>query len=428
MGMDRRTFIGTGAVAAAFAASGVPNIGGAKRTFKLALIGCGSRGTGAAENITDAARHLGCDVSFVACADFFAEKANAFAAKFGVPAGGAYSGARGYLGAIESGAEIVMLATPPFFRPLHMKAAVEAGKHVFAEKPIATDPRGVRDFLASAAEAERKGLSVLAGTVHRHSNRYLRQLRPLREGKAIGRPVAGQAYRCERVIMLRPRRTGATNAEYLADNWYFFRQMGGDQVVEQALHQIDDVNFMLGRYPKSAIGLGARVRRPAGIGDVYDCQAIDWDYGDDFHLSMLARQMDDCARRVGARIVGSEGTMMLGESITRYDGRKVELDEAACRGRLENHFVQEHVDLLSAILNGPPLKDSKAVAYSTVAAMIGTLACYSGQEVAFDDILANTSSPFYDGWNNPLLPEMFEKPCDVPLPVEGVAPVPGTKA
>ena len=422
--VDRRGFI----TAAAALAAAPSVLGGAKRVFKVALIGCGGRGTGAAGDITAAAKHLGCEVKFVACCDFFKEKAVAFAQKFGVPASWTFDGARGYRSVMESDAEIVLLATPPFFRPLHFKAAVAAGKHVFVEKPAATDPRGLRDFLETAKVAKARDLSVLAGTVHRHSNRYLRQLKAFRSGEAIGRPVAGQAYRCGSVIMLHPRKPGMTNAAYLCDNWYFFRAMSGDQVVEQAMHQVDDISYMLDRYPKSAFGLGARVRRPAGIGDVYDCQAIDWDYGDEFHVTMLARQMDGCKNRVGARIVGTEGTIMLGEWIKRYDGKTVPPDEEACRGRLENHFVQEHVDFLNGLLTGRKLFECESVAYSTATAMIGTFACYSGQEVAIDDILVNKASPFYDGYNNTIVPEMFDETEDVPVPTEGIAPVPGVKA
>ncbi len=418
--VSRRTFLaGAGALAA------VPSVvrGQAQRVFKVAVVGCGGRGSGAVKNIMDAAERLGHKAVLVAAADFFQEKAAAVCKAYGCDEKLAFGGAGGYKKVLESDAEIVLLATPPLFRPLHLEACVAAGKHIFAEKPIATDPAGLRQFLKGVEAAKAKKLSILSGTLHRHSNRFLRQIGPVRDG-AVGRILAGQVYRCHGGIWVRPRRPNESNASYLCNNWYHFWEMSGDQITEQAIHEIDLANWFIGRFPKTAMAIGARHRRPAGIGDIYDCMAIDYDYGDSVHVQAIGRHINGCSDRCGTLLVGSEGEVVCGGKITRFDGKAVSYDEERIKGRHESGLIMEHWDFLSGILDGQLVNEGEQVALSTATTLMGTLSAYSGRTVRMSDLLTNADSEFYN-MNATFTAADFERTDDVPMPAEGVAAVPG---
>jgi predicted dehydrogenase len=317
----------------------------------------------------------------------------------------------------------VLLATPPIFRPLHLEACVKAGKHIFAEKPIATDAAGLRHFLKGVSEAKAKNLSILSGTLHRHSNRFLRQIGPV-QNDVIGRILAGQVYRCQGGIWVRPRREKESNAAYLCNNWYHFWEMSGDQITEQAIHEIDLANWFIGRFPKTAMAIGARHRRPAGIGDIYDCMAIDYDYGDSVHVQTIGRHISGCSDRLGTLLVGSEGEVACGGKITRFDGKEVPYDEARIKDRHENGLIMEHCDFLGGLLDGKLINEGEQVAMSTATTIMGTFSAYSGRTVRLSDLLTNTESEFYN-MNATFTAADFERTDDIPMPAEGVAPVPG---
>lgn len=429
MEFSRRQFmVGAGALAAAPAV-----LGDAKKVFKVGLVGCGGRGCwwaggkcdgGAIRDISQAAERLGCRVQLVAAADFDRSKAVDVCRKYGVDEKMAFGGADGYKNVIATDCDIVLLCTPPIFRARHAAACVAAGKHIFAEKPIATDPRGIRDFLKVVADAKAKNISILSGTLHRHSNRFLKQIGPVRNG-VIGKIMAGRVYRCHGAIWVRPRRETDTNASYLANNWYHFWEMGGDQVTEQAIHEVDLANWFIGRAPISALGMGARWRRPAGIGDIYDEIAIDYDYGEELHVSTFGRHMEGCANPFGTRLVGTEGEISVGSRIKRFDGKPVEEDLKAIEGRHDNGLIMEHADFLSGLLSGNLINEGEQVAMSTATCVIGTLAAYSGRQVRMKDILENEKSEFFNGWNSAFTAQTFEETNDVPLPREGFGIVPG---
>lgn len=432
MNVSRRHFVATaGALAAA------PSMfGQARRVFKIGLVGCGDRGCqwysgkcqgGALRNIMDAAARLGCEAKLVAAADFDRSHAVDVCRTYGVDEKMAFGGANGYKNVIASDCEIVLLCTPPFFRARHAAACVAAGKHVFAEKPVATDPRGLREFLKTVADAKAKNLSILSGTLHRHSNRFLKQIGPVRNG-CIGKILAGRVYRCHGSMWVRPRRPTDTNASYLANNWYHFWEMSGDQITEQAIHEVDLANWFIGRYPVMALGMGARWRRPAGVGDIYDEIAIDYDYGEGLHVATYGRHMDGCANPFGTRLTGSEGEISVGGKIVRYDGKPVAEDMKAIEGRHDNGLIMEHADFLSGLLSGHFVNEGEQVAMSTATCMMGTLAAYSGRQVKMADLLVNTRSEFFNGWNAAFTAQTFEETDDVPLPKEGVAIVPGKSA
>ena len=431
--LSRRAFLGV-AAATAVSVPGIVRADGAKRVFKVGLVGCGGRGCnwfggkcagGAIRDITVAAQRLGHDVQLVAAADYFRDKALDVCRKYGVDEKMAFGGADGYRKVIETDCEIVLLCAPPVFRPLHAAACVAAGKHIFAEKPIAADPRGLRAFLKTVADAKAKNLSILSGTLHRHSNRFLKQIGPVRNG-AIGKIVAGRVYRCHGPIWNRPRRPEDTNASYLCNNWYHFWEMSGDQITEQAIHEVDLANWFIGRFPVRAFGMGGRWRRPAG--DIYDSIAIDFDYDNGLHVATYGRQMPGCANLVGTRLVGTEGEVSLGGKFSRYDGKPVAEDLAAIAGRDDNGLVMEHADFLEGILSGNLLNEGEQVAMSTATTMMGTLAAYTGRQVKMLDLLQNEKSEFYNGHNAAFLPEDFEGSADIPLPPEGQPPMPGADA
>jgi len=376
------------------------------------VVGCGGRGSGAVREITQAAARLGHKAVLVGAADFFQEKAAAVCKANGCDEKFAFSGANGYKKVLETDAEIVLLAAPPFFRPIHAEACVKAGKHIFAEKPVATDPAGLRRFLQAVEAAKAAKLSILSGTCHRHNNRALRMIGPVQNG-VIGEIRAGVVYRCHGGMStanyLRPRRPGDTNASYIANNWYHFREMSADHLTEQAVHEIDLANWFIGRLPKQAMGIGARHQRSTG--NTYDCFGIDYDYGNGLHVHAVARQINGCFDRCCAMLSGTTGqTDVLGSKILRPDGKTepFPFDEKAVAGRDDNMYVMEHSDFLSGLLSGNYLHEGEQVAMATASGMIGTLAAYTGQMVRMDDLLANKESPFYN-MNNPISAEDFEK-------------------
>lgn len=422
--MSRRLFVGGAAAFTAHHQSLFAQTAPAQREFKIAIIGCGGRGSGAVANIMDAATRIGCKVTLVAAADFNQEKALAICKRYGCDEKMAFGGATGYQKIMESSAELVLLATPPFFRPLHTEACVKAGKHIFAEKPIATDPAGLRRFLASVEAAKKANLSILSGTCHRHNNRALRMIKPMQEG-AIGPIRGGVVYRCQGGMntpqYMHPRQTGDTNIAYLSTAWYFWREMSGDNLTEQGIHEVDLANWFIGRLPKSAMGVGARHRR--AIGNGYDCLSVDYDYDDGLHIHAIARQVDGCSDRCGTLLTGTEGECSVLGKITRFDGKPVAYDEERIKDRDGNMMIMEHWDFLNGLLTGKYLQDGEQVAMATATTLMGTLACYSGRTVRMSDLLTNAESEFYN-LNNPFLPEDFDK-GDVPLPKEFAAPIPG---
>ena len=421
MNVSRRGFVAGAATLAAV--PGVVMGQNAGRVFKFAVIGCGGRGTGAAKDFTQAAERLGAKAVMVGAADYFMDKAQKLAVAHGCDPKFAFDGPTAYQKIMATDADVVLLCSPPFFRPLHVEAAVAAKKHIFAEKPIATDPAGIRRFLKSVEAAKAANLYLLSGTCHRHNNRALRQIKPIRDG-AIGAIRGGVVYRCHGGMWHRPKLPGQTNAAYLSNNWYNFTQMSGDHLTEQAIHEIDLANWFIGRLPRTAMGIGARHRRVTG--NIYDCISVDYDYGEGLHIHALARQVTGCTDRLGTLLTGTEGEVAVLSKITRFDGKEVPYDEAAVKDRDGNMMMMEHYDFLKAITDGAYMNEGEQVAMATAAAMMGTLAAYTGRTVRLNDLLTNTESEFYN-MNNPFLPEQFDV-GDVELPKEGAGPVPGKDA
>jgi predicted dehydrogenase len=427
MQMSRRSFMSGAAAVAA-----VPSVlGQAKRVYRFAVVGCGGRGNGAVKDFLAAVEQLGGEAKLVAAADFFVERAQKTLAAHGGDVKFAFGTANGYKKVLETDAEFILLCTPPFFRARQAEAAIAAGKHVFVEKPIATDPLTLRHFLSVAETAKQKGLMLLAGTQKRHNPAYQALMDSIAAG-SLGTIVGAQVIRFNGSPKLHPRQPGDTNAAYLCRSWYSFWEMSGDFYTEQVIHEVDVMNWAIGRYPKSAMGTGGRWARPKGIGNIYDSFSMEYDYGENLFAQVTARQIPGVSNRVGVRITGTDARVFLPGMIKRYDGTSVNLADAEKRywsrvSKVVTPQALEHFDGLKALQEGRVVNDGEQVALSTATCMIGTMAACDGGVVRMSDILSNEKSPFYNGWNARFRPEDFERDEDVPLPPEGVCRAPNVQ-
>ena len=429
--MNRRDFIKTGAVAAVAAAAQGVQAQGSAREIKVAVVGCGGRGTGggykalneqdtyrqgALGNLLQAAKILreeGVNVTVkpVAFADYFLEKAKGAAKKFGVDEKFAFGGANGYKQIMAMPeVDVVILTTPLNFRPIHTMAAIQAGKHVFAEKGVAVDGPGVRLMIAASKLAAEKKLTIVCGTQRRHQKGYLMVKKALDEGK-LGTILGGEVYWNGRVPWVRARQPGQTNKDYLCNNWLNFAELSGDHICEQHVHNIDVANWFLGRYPKTVVAFGARSRRVSG--NQYDCFSGDFDYGDGVHIHSMCRQVEACASNV-SELFRTDKAVLTGTTAKTPDGKRIELDESNFRG--ESPYVVEHIDMLKSILGcGPYYNEGEACAISTACGVMIRISAYTGQMVALNQLLTNEKSPWYNYACTPT-PEDFEKDGDVPMP------------
>ena len=358
--MNRRDFIKTGAVAAVAAAAQGVQAEGSPRVIRAAVVGCGGRGTGggykqlneqdfyrqgALGNLLNAAKILrdqgvAVEVKPVAFADYFLEKAQGAAKKFGVDEKFAFGGANGYKKIMEmKDVDVVILTTPLNFRPRHTMAAIQAGKHVFAEKGVAVDAPGVRLMIEASKLAEQKHLTIVCGTQRRHQKEYRMVKKALDEGR-LGTILGGEVYWNGAVPWVRPRTPEQSNKDYLCNNWLNFAELSGDHICEQHVHNIDVANWFLGRYPKSVVAFGARSRRVSG--NQYDCFSGDFDYGDGVHIHSMCRQVDGCTSNV-SELFRTEKAILTGRSAKMADGTRVELN-GDFPG--ESPYVVEHMDML----------------------------------------------------------------------------------
>ena len=418
---NRRDFIKNASVFSAMmaAAPTIVSAQGAARTFKVAMIGSGRRASAAFGNMMDAAKKMGHTLQLVAAHDYYLEEAQKRCKQFGCDEKFAFGGGDGYFKMLDvPGIEIVILGAPPAFRPRHLDACVKAGKHVFAEKPVAVDPQGVRHVLECAAAAKEKKLTLVTGTQRRHQGAYMCQALALQKGQ-LGTIRGGNIYWCGGWGSVRPRKPGATNAQYMANNWMNWAQMSGDHIVEQHVHNIDVANWFIGRYPRTAMAVGARTRRQTG--NQYDFFSVDFDYDDGLHIHSLCRQIPGTAGRIGELFSTEQAEISGGGKVRRYDGKEVVLENVGNEG---DPYVNEHSALLDSVVNGKALNEGEATAYATAAAVMGRLSAYTGQTVRLSDILTNKESAFYDMNFKPAALD-FEGAADVVLPEEGVVPLPG---
>lgn len=390
--VSRRTFIETTAAATAALAFPYGTRLHGSDVIRVGVVGCGGRGTGAARDCMRGAE----GVEIVAMGDLMADRLAqsraellkavggnaALAAKFKVTDDRAFTGFDAYEKVLASGIDLVILATPPGFRPAHLAAAVAAGKHIFTEKPVAVDAAGIRSVLATYETARAKNLGIVAGTQRRHQARYLDAITRIHDG-AIGEVVSGQVFWNQGGLWSRERRAEWTGAEWQIRNWLYFTWLSGDHIVEQHVHNIDVANWVMGAHPIKATGIGGRQHRTEPrYGHIYDHFAIDFEYPSGARVMSMCRQIEGTKSRVGEHFIGAAGrsdasTFISGPTPWKNLGAEKEI----------NPYVQEHTDLVASLRAGKPLNELKQVAESTLTAIMGRESAYTGQEVTWDEML-----------------------------------------
>ena len=355
--------------------------------LKAGLIGCGGRGRGAAVQFINAAAN--CTVT--ALADVFPERIEQGVKQIKdqtgqeVPAERCFVGFDAYRKVLESGVDVVLLATPPNFRPEHFAAAVDAGAHVFMEKPMAVDPVGCRQIIETGGQARTKNLSVVTGTQRRHQKQYVEAVSRVADG-AIGDIVSARCYWNMGQLWHRPRQEGWSDMEWMIRDWVNWCWLSGDHIVEQHVHNIDVVNWFTGAHPVSAVGVGARHRRPTG--DQYDSFGIDFTYANDVHCMSMCRQISGCSDNVSEAVIGTRGRAFLSSqsnsnTLYTHDGAVIWQFE----GEEVNPYEQEHVDLVTAIRTGETINEAEQTGISTLVGIMGRIAAYTGREITWQEML-----------------------------------------
>ena len=387
-GFSRRDFLKASAaasVASTLGASSVFAAGGEK--IKVGMIGCGGRATGAMINCLDADPA----VEVVAMHDLFQDRVESslnrikkHAAKtpgrVKVTPDTMFTGFDGYkkLLAIDD-IDIVITATPPHFRPMHLKAIIESGKHCFMEKPVAVDPVGVRSVIASSNLAKTKGLAIVAGTQRRHQKHYIEMIKRIHNGD-IGELVGGQCYWNSGTLWTKKQTEGMSDMEWQIRNWLYFTWLSGDHIVEQHVHNIDVVNWAFDAVPAKVMGMGGREVRTGKIhGNIFDHFAIEFEYPNGARVMSMCRQTRGCANRVSERVVGTKGVANSSSGSAKISGAN-----AVNLGGSPNPYVQEHKDLIASIRAGKPLNEGERVAMSTLCAIAGRMSAYTGREMKLD--------------------------------------------
>ena len=353
--------------------------------IRVGLIGCGGRGTGAADQVVRAAPN----VKLIAMADAFKDRLDEsrqtllknHGDKIDVPADRCFVGFDAYQKVIASDINYVILATPPGFRPGHLKAAVEAGKNIFTEKPVAVDGPGIRTCLEAYEEAKAKGLFIGAGTQRHHQTGYLETLKQI-HGGAIGEIVAARCYWNQGSIWKKDRQSTWSDMEYQMRNWYYYTWLCGDHIVEQHVHNLDVINWAMQAHPVRALGMGGRqVRTGPEYGHIYDHFAVDYEYENGVHMMSMCRQIDNCDNSVSEALVGTKGTCQVnrytikGEKNWRFPGKD------------NDAYLQEHTDLIESIRSAKPVNELKNVTESTLTAIMGRMSAYTGKMVTWDEAL-----------------------------------------
>ncbi len=379
------------------------------KPLKAGLIGCGGRGRGAMINHLESAPNL----TIAALADVFPDRVADARAQLKkdkgieVPENRCYTGFDAYQKLIASDVDVVLHCTPPHFRPAHFAAAVAAGKHSFLEKPIAVDPVGVRAVLETAEHASSKGLSVMTGTQLRREASRIAVRNRILDG-AIGEILAVRAFRNQGALWYRTRQDGWSDMEWMLRDWVNWNWLSGDHIVEQHIHHLDGIIWVMGKAPVRAVGMGARVRRQTG--DQYDFFSVDYTFDDGVHMHSTIRQLRGCANERDESFVGTKGIASLDKAaIHDLDGKLIWKFD----GEANDSLIQEHADLVAAIRAGRPINTARDTAVSTLVAIMGRESAYSGKAVTYDELMAS---------NQRLGPEQYALG---PLAIPAVPPLAG---
>lgn len=384
---NRRKFIKTTGVVAAASALPIASFAqGIKESeIKVALIGCGGRGTGAASQTLNVP-----GTKLVAIADAFEDNMKSclgrlkeqYKDRVDIPKERQFVGFEAYKAAIDA-ADVVILTTPPGFRPMHFEYAVEKGKHIFMEKPVATDAEGVRSVIENAKKADEKNLKVVVGLQRHYDERYIETIKRIHDGE-IGDIVSAQAYWNSGGVWVRPRKEGMTEMEYQMRNWYYFNWICGDHIVEQHVHNIDVINWAMGdKYPVIGQGMGGRQNRVGPeFGEIFDHHYVEFTYENGAILNSQSRHAKGAMNRVNEFLAGTKGTAgpgiikdHKGKTLWRYKGRPA------------NPYQVEHNELYKHIREDKPINNAYYGAKSTMTGIMGRMATYSGKELKWDQAL-----------------------------------------
>lgn len=446
---NRRDFIKAAGVIAVSAAAVNSVHAAGSDTIKVGLIGCGGRGGGAIRDCLSA-DHA---VRVHAVGDVFEDRAQAVARNLANSnykdrtdlTGRVFTGLDAYRQVIDSGVDMIILATPPGFRPIHLEAAIKAGKHVFTEKPVAVDGPGIRRVLALVDESKKKGLAVGAGTQRRHQKSYQEVYKFIQDG-GLGDIIGGRCSWNGSGIWFNKRdeleasrfKRKISEVEYQLANWYHFCWLCGDHYVEQHVHNIDVINWFTGMHPSRAVGMGGRIgnhkARPAGdpkdVGNIFDHFAVEFQYQakgekgpiDRFKISSFARHYPGPGD-VSEMVIGTKGIVRTDDKqyyqFVSPDGKVKDLynaeNESGKDGRKKDRspYELEHVDLIQSIKAGKPINELQGVAESTLSALLGRNACYTGESLTWDRVLNSKTE---------LVPANLSLTMNLPVPP---TPVPG---
>ncbi|OJV88027.1 MAG: hypothetical protein BGO34_13665 [Bacteroidia bacterium 44-10] len=387
------------------------------KTLKAGLIGCGGRGTGAAVDFLNA----GSNLEIVALGDVFQDKMDACREilkkqkNVEIPDENCFIGFDSYKKVIDSGVDVVLLCAPPHFRPAHVEAAVNARKHIFMEKPIAVDPTGVRKILASMKRAESMKLNVISGTIRRSQKDYMETRRRVLNGE-IGDITGAHIIRNGGALWFRSRRPEWSDMEYMLRNWVNFCWLSGDHIVEQFIHEIDVMNWYLGEYPIKASGWGGRQRRVTG--DQYDFFSIEYLYESGIRTHCAARQIDGCSNGKVEQINCTQGYADAAGKLYDLKGNMIweyphpDENDTQSEWHITNPYVQEHINLVTAIRTGNTINDGEDQANSTLVAIMGRMAAYTGKDVTREEIM---NSDLYLGPKTYDMGKVEDIPETIPL-------------
>jgi len=364
-------------------------------TLRVALVGCGGRGREAAVQALSTAG----DLKLVAVADAFQNNLEGGLKsiqhelrerpeRLALTEETKFVGLDAYKKAIAM-ADVVVIATPPGFRPIHFEEAVRQGKHIFMEKPVAVDGPGVRRVLAAAEEAKKKNLKVGVGLQRRHQLGYLETVQRLQDG-AIGDLIALRVYwnggpvgpKARRADLEKSMGRPPTEMEYQVRNWYMFNWLCGDHIVEQHIHNLDVANWVLGGYPLRAWGMGGRAyQKGPDSGEIFDHHAVQYEYANGIRVFSECRQIPSCWGSVSEHVHGTKGTCDVGLYTIRG------ANAWKYRGGGKNPYQQEHDDLFDAIRNDKPYNEASRGATSSLTVIRGSMCTYSGKEISWDEAM-----------------------------------------
>lgn len=372
----------------------LPDLADDGKELKAGVIGCGGRGSGAAMDFLNSAN----GVTITALADVFEERVDSLADKLKnernieIPNNMRFVGLDAYKQLVDSGVDVVIECSPPFFRALHFEYAVEKNKHCFLEKPLFVDAVGYRKVIAAGKQAQAKRLSVVTGTQRHHQRNYVESFQKIMDG-AIGEITGGVVYWNQNMLWYRDRQPGWNDFEFMVKDWVNWKWLSGDHIIEQHVHNIDVFTWFSGLKPVSATGFGSRQRRVTG--DQYDNFSIDFTMENGVHLHSMCRQIDGCSNNVSEFIQGTKGSWTTGDGtkIKDLEGNVIwefDFEDEKANFKQTNPYTLEHVNLVNCIRKDTPLEQASETAVSNMAALMGRESAYTGQTTTWESMTSSS--------------------------------------